>query len=79
MVEVSFFARRAKLTIEETLLKMREAGVDSLPGGGAEIFARQSAIYYLRPQDRRSGMARYGAIGTPAWLQIECDDALRPH
>jgi aminodeoxyfutalosine synthase len=39
MVEVAFFARRAKLTIEETLRKMREAGVDSMPGGGAEIFA----------------------------------------
>ena len=41
MVEVAFFARRAKLTIEETLLKMREAGVDSMPGGGAEIFAER--------------------------------------
>jgi aminodeoxyfutalosine synthase len=39
MVEIAFFARRAKLTIEETLLKLREAGVDSMPGGGAEIFA----------------------------------------
>ena len=39
MVEVSFFARRAKLTIEQTLQKLREAGVDSMPGGGAEIFA----------------------------------------
>jgi aminodeoxyfutalosine synthase len=39
MVEVAFLARRAKLTIEETLIKMREAGVDSMPGGGAEIFA----------------------------------------
>jgi aminodeoxyfutalosine synthase len=39
MVEVAFLARRAKLTIEETLLKLREAGVDSMPGGGAEIFA----------------------------------------
>jgi aminodeoxyfutalosine synthase len=39
MVEVSFLARRAKLSIRETLEKLREAGVDSLPGGGAEIFA----------------------------------------
>jgi aminodeoxyfutalosine synthase len=41
MVEIAFFARRAKLSIEETLLKMREAGVDSMPGGGAEIFAER--------------------------------------
>jgi aminodeoxyfutalosine synthase len=39
MVEIAYLARRAKLTIEETLKKMRAAGVDSMPGGGAEIFA----------------------------------------
>lgn len=39
MVEVSFLAKRAKLTITETLQKMKDAGVDSMPGGGAEIFA----------------------------------------
>ena len=39
MVEVAYLARRAKLTIEQTLIKLREAGVDSMPGGGAEIFA----------------------------------------
>jgi aminodeoxyfutalosine synthase len=39
MVEVAYLARRAKLTIEETLIKMRKAGVDSMPGGGAEIFS----------------------------------------
>jgi len=39
MVEVAYLARRAKLSIEDTLIRMREAGVDSMPGGGAEIFA----------------------------------------
>ncbi len=39
MVEVAFLARRGKMTIEETLRNMKEAGVDSCPGGGAEIFA----------------------------------------
>jgi len=38
MVEVHYFSRIAKLSIRDTLLKMKEAGVDSLPGGGAEIF-----------------------------------------
>ena len=38
MVEVGYFARIAKLSIKETLQKMKNAGVDSLPGGGAEIF-----------------------------------------
>jgi aminodeoxyfutalosine synthase len=39
MVEVAFFARLAKLSIAETLQRMKAAGVDSCPGGGAEIFA----------------------------------------
>jgi aminodeoxyfutalosine synthase len=39
MVEVAYLAKRAKLTIRETLQQMKDAGVDSLPGGGAEIFA----------------------------------------
>ena len=39
MVEIAFFARRAKLSIRETVQKLKDAGVDSMPGGGAEIFA----------------------------------------
>jgi aminodeoxyfutalosine synthase len=39
MVEIAFLARRAKLSIPETLVKLKDAGVDSMPGGGAEIFA----------------------------------------
>jgi aminodeoxyfutalosine synthase len=39
MVEVAYLARRAKLSVAETLERMKAAGVDSLPGGGAEIFA----------------------------------------
>ena len=38
MVEVHYFSRIAKLSIEDVLRKMKEAGVDSCPGGGAEIF-----------------------------------------
>ncbi len=38
MVEVGYFARIAKLSIRDTLVKLKDAGVDSLPGGGAEIF-----------------------------------------
>lgn len=39
MVEVAYLAKRAKLSILETLQQLKAAGVDSLPGGGAEIFA----------------------------------------
>ena len=39
MVEIAFLGKRAKLSIRDTLLKLKEAGVDSCPGGGAEIFS----------------------------------------
>ncbi len=35
--EVQHAARRSKVTIPEALTRMRDAGLDSLPGGGAEI------------------------------------------
>jgi cyclic dehypoxanthinyl futalosine synthase len=35
--EVQHVARRSRLTIPQTLTRLREAGLDSLPGGGAEI------------------------------------------
>ncbi|MCZ6725787.1 MAG: aminofutalosine synthase MqnE [Acidobacteria bacterium] len=37
-IEVGWFARLEKISIEEVLVRMREAGLGSLPGGGAEIF-----------------------------------------
>ncbi len=39
MVEIAFLAKRSKLSIRETIQKLKAAGVDSMPGGGAEIFA----------------------------------------
>ncbi len=39
MVEIGYFARISKLSIRDTLLALKQAGVDSLPGGGAEIFS----------------------------------------
>jgi aminodeoxyfutalosine synthase len=38
MVEVAYLARRTGITVRETLERLRDAGVGSLPGGGAEIF-----------------------------------------
>jgi aminodeoxyfutalosine synthase len=37
-VEIHFFAKHYGMTYEEVLGKLRAAGLDSLPGGGAEIF-----------------------------------------
>jgi aminodeoxyfutalosine synthase len=41
MVEIGYFARREKTTVRDVLVRLRDAGMDSLPGGGAEIFSER--------------------------------------
>jgi aminodeoxyfutalosine synthase len=40
-VEIAFFADLYGMTDEQVLLELQAAGLDSLPGGGAEIFAER--------------------------------------
>ena len=37
-IEIGWFAKHEKISIEEVLTRLRDAGLGSLPGGGAEIF-----------------------------------------
>jgi aminodeoxyfutalosine synthase len=39
-VEIAHLARIEKSTIEDVLDRLRDAGLDTLPGGGAEVFSR---------------------------------------
>lgn len=41
MVELDFIARASRLGLEELIARLRDAGLDSCPGGGAEIFAER--------------------------------------
>jgi aminodeoxyfutalosine synthase len=41
MVEIAYLAKRAKLSIRETVARLKAAGVDSMPGGGAEVFSER--------------------------------------
>jgi aminodeoxyfutalosine synthase len=61
MVEVGYFSRIAKLSVREVLVALKEAGVDSLPGGGAEIF---------NPRVRRI-ICDHKTSGKQ-WLEIAC-------
>jgi len=58
-VEIAYFARRAKLSVRGVLEKLKAAGVGSLPGGGAEIFA---------PAVRRQICDH--KIGAHMWLRV---------
>ncbi|HYM94394.1 MAG TPA: aminofutalosine synthase MqnE [Chitinophagaceae bacterium] len=58
-VELDYMFRKAKLNNEEGLKLLHEAGLDSIPGGGAEIF---------HPEIREQICA--DKVGTEGWLQI---------
>src|SRR3954447_19138254 len=57
--EVQHIARRSKLTVPEVLSRMRDAGLDSLPGGGAEILV-----------DRVRAIIAPKKTKTAEWLQV---------
>jgi cyclic dehypoxanthinyl futalosine synthase len=52
--EIQHIARRSKLTIPETLARLRDAGLDSLPGGGAEILVDR-VREVIAPKKTKSG------------------------
>jgi aminodeoxyfutalosine synthase len=58
-VELDYMFRKARLSIEEGLKYLQDAGLDSLPGGGAEIF---------HPEIREKICA--DKVGTAGWLLI---------
>ena len=62
--EVQHIARKARLTPSETLSRLRDAGLDSLPGGGAEILV-----------DRVRKIISPIKTSSDEWL---CDHARRP-
>lgn len=58
-VELDYMFRKAKVSVEEGMKKMHESGLDSLPGGGAEIF---------HPDIRQQICA--DKVDAAGWLQI---------
>lgn len=58
-VELDYMFRKAKLSVEEGMKTLKDAGLQSLPGGGAEIFASE-----IREQICAD------KVGAEGWLQI---------
>ena len=40
-VEIHFFAKKFRLSIEEVLRQLKDAGLTTMPGGGAEVFSER--------------------------------------
>lgn len=57
--EINFLSEEYNLSYDEVIDKMIESGVDSLPGGGAEIFA----------EDVRDKICK-GKVSSKQWLEI---------
>lgn len=57
--EVVFIAQNSGLTVGETLLRLKKAGLDSLPGGGAEIL-----------HDEVRAQISPKRINTAKWLEV---------
>jgi len=58
-VEIGYYSHLTRLPIREILVRLKDAGLDSLPGGGAEIFA---------PKVRR--VICDHKIGAYTWLKV---------
>jgi aminodeoxyfutalosine synthase len=58
-VEVFFFHRLYRMGVERVLAELKEAGLDSMPGGGAEIFAKETRDRIIQ-----------GKADGPQWLAV---------
>ena len=58
-VEIDYFSKKFRLSIEEVLHQLQAVGLAALPGGGAEVFSERvrKALFPFK-------------IGAPRWLQI---------
>ncbi len=58
-VEIDFFSKKFRLTVEEVLRQFQAVGLAALPGGGAEVFSERvrKALFPFK-------------IGAPRWLEI---------
>lgn len=57
--EIDWFTHKARLSLEEVLIALREVGVETLPGGGAEVFSER-VRQRLFPHK----------IGADRWLEV---------
>jgi len=58
-VEIDFFSKKFKKSIEEILIELKEAGLRTLPGGGAEVFSERVRRLLFNQK-----------IGAKRWLEI---------
>ena len=58
-VEIDFFSKKFKMSIEEVLRQLKEVGLRTMPGGGAEVFSERVRRLLFNQK-----------IGAKRWLEI---------
>jgi aminodeoxyfutalosine synthase len=58
-VEIDFFHKKFKLPIEEVLLQLKDAGLGTMPGGGAEVFSERVRKLLFKQK-----------IGAKTWFEV---------
>jgi len=58
-VEIDFFHKKFKIPVEEVLRQLKEAGMRTMPGGGAEVFSERVRKELFHQK-----------IGAQSWLEI---------
>ena len=77
-VEIAHIARIEKMSVRDVLIALREAGLDTMPGGGAEVFSPGVRATIADREARRQRMDRRPPRRARARHPHQLHDALRP-
>ena len=78
-VEIAFFADLYGMTDEQVLRELMDAGLASLPGGGAEVFAERVRQKICHDKADAEQVAVDPPHRAPPRDEVERHDAVRPH
>ena len=57
--EIDYFHRRWKIDPEESLSRLKEAGLTSMPGGGAEVFLQEFTSSFFQVNQKLQDGKKY--------------------
>ncbi|MHB1439535.1 MAG: cyclic dehypoxanthinyl futalosine synthase [Cuniculiplasma sp.] len=72
--EISFIARKEKMSVEDVLVALRESGLETIPGAGAEIFSDDVRKILRRPP--RSGQQWLDVMETAHRIGIQTSSTM---
>ena len=75
-VELDYMFRKAKMNAEEGLKFLKDAGLDSLPGGGAEIFDAEIREKICADKVDAEWLANLSMKRASTWDAYKCHDAV---